>query len=67
MSAGFSKIVCEFSKRILVLIFATAFIINVSYNVIKSRYQEKAALPTSVPMLPGHRDKRSQQCRFSCI
>ena len=26
--------------------------INVPYNVIKSRYQEKAALPTSVPMLP---------------
>ena len=25
---------------------------NVPYNVIKSRYQEKSALPTSVPMLP---------------
>ena len=32
--------------------FANAFIINVPYNVIKSHYQEKAALPTSVPMLP---------------
>ena len=39
-------------KRILVLIFATAFIINVPYSVIKSSYQEKVALPTSVPMLP---------------
>ena len=37
---------------ILVLIFATAFIINVPCNVIKSSYEEKAALPTSVPMLP---------------
>ena len=26
--------------------------INVPYNVIKSCHQEKAALPTSVPMLP---------------
>ena len=40
------------SLKILVLIFATAFIINVPCNVIKSCYQEKAALPTSVPMLP---------------
>ena len=39
-------------KRILVLIFATAFIINVPCNVIKNRDQEKATLPTSVPMRP---------------
>ena len=26
--------------------------LHVPYNVIKSRYQEKAALPTSVPLLP---------------
>ena len=26
--------------------------ISVPYNIIKGRYQEKAALPTSVPMLP---------------
>ena len=36
------------------------------YLTIKSRYQEKAALPTSVPMLSTE-IKRSQQCRFSCI
>ena len=47
-----------------VLIFATAFIINVPYNVIKSRYQEKAALPTSVLMFPieinGHSNRDFQ-------
>ena len=43
----FSK---SFASSLKVLIFATAFIINVPYNFIKSRYQEKAALPTSVPM-----------------
>ena len=48
----FSKSFASSLKEYLVLIFATAFILNVPYNVIKSRYQEKMTLPTSVPMLP---------------
>ena len=47
--------------------FGTGFIINVyliiksQYNIIKSRYQEKAALPTSVPMLPTEINGHSKE------